>query len=70
MQLSAINIPRLRILREIATRGTISAAAEALWITPSTDVRLTLVSCWPYSSNTQRLIVIALPLPTATTGKP
>ena len=35
MHSPALNISRLRILREIATRGTISAAAEALWITPS-----------------------------------
>jgi DNA-binding transcriptional LysR family regulator len=32
---STLNITRLRILREIAERGTISAAAEALWLTPS-----------------------------------
>ena len=30
-----LNTTRLRILREIAERGTISAAAEALWLTPS-----------------------------------
>jgi DNA-binding transcriptional LysR family regulator len=35
MQTSALNTTRLRILREIAERGTISAAAEALWLTPS-----------------------------------
>jgi DNA-binding transcriptional LysR family regulator len=30
-----LNTTRLRILREIAARGSISAAAEALWLTPS-----------------------------------
>jgi len=30
-----LNTSRLRILREIAARGSISAAAEALWLTPS-----------------------------------
>lgn len=35
MQPAALNTTRLRILREIAARGTISAAAEALWLTPS-----------------------------------
>lgn len=35
MRTSALNTTRLRILREIAARGTISAAAEALWLTPS-----------------------------------
>jgi DNA-binding transcriptional LysR family regulator len=35
MSLPVLNTTRLRILREIAERGTISAAAEALWLTPS-----------------------------------
>ena len=35
MQPSVLNTTRLRILREIAARGTISAAAAALWLTPS-----------------------------------
>lgn len=30
-----LNTTRLRILREIAARGSITAAAEALWLTPS-----------------------------------
>ncbi len=30
-----LNTSRLRVLREIAERGSISAAAEALWLTPS-----------------------------------
>lgn len=32
---STLNTSRLRILREIASRGSISAAAQALWLTPS-----------------------------------
>jgi DNA-binding transcriptional LysR family regulator len=35
MAVPALNTTRLRILREIAARGTISAAAVALWLTPS-----------------------------------
>lgn len=35
MPTPTLNTTRLRILREIAARGTISAAAEALWLTPS-----------------------------------
>jgi sortase A len=31
------------------------------FIGPTDDVRLTLVSCWPYTSNTHRIIVIAKP---------
>ena len=35
---------------------------NAQWILPSVDERLTLISCWPYESNTHRLIVVARPL--------
>jgi sortase A len=34
---------------------------NAQWIAPTDDVRLTLVSCWPYTSNTHRVIVVAKP---------
>jgi sortase A len=34
---------------------------NAAWIQPTWDERLTLVTCWPYTSNTHRLIVIATP---------
>ncbi|MEM7348694.1 MAG: sortase [Chloroflexota bacterium] len=34
---------------------------NAQWIAPTTDERLTLVSCWPYNSNSHRIIVIAKP---------
>jgi DNA-binding transcriptional LysR family regulator len=29
-----LNVQRMRILREVAARGTVAAAAEALWVTP------------------------------------
>ncbi|MDZ4158429.1 MAG: sortase [Anaerolineaceae bacterium] len=32
---------------------------NARWISPSEDERLTLVTCWPYESNTHRLILVA-----------
>jgi sortase A len=32
---------------------------NAQWIMPTTDERLTLVTCWPYNDNSHRLIVIA-----------
>ena len=35
---------------------------NARWILPTTDERVTLITCWPYTSNTHRLLVIALPL--------
>ncbi len=34
---------------------------NARWIAPTTDERLTLVTCWPYTSNTHRLIIVARP---------
>lgn len=34
---------------------------NATWIGKSTDERLTLVTCWPYESNTYRLIIVASP---------
>lgn len=35
--------------------------ANAEWIAPTTDERLTLVTCWPYTNNTHRVIVVAKP---------
>lgn len=37
-------------------------AENARWILPTADERVTLITCWPYTSNTHRLVVIALPL--------
>jgi sortase A len=36
--------------------------ANAKWIQPTSDERLTLVTCWPYTNNTHRLIIVARPL--------
>lgn len=35
---------------------------NAKWIQPTNDERVTLVTCWPYTNNTHRLIVVALPI--------
>ena len=35
---------------------------NAQWILPTVDERLTIISCWPYESNTHRLILVARPL--------
>ncbi len=35
---------------------------NAEWIQPTSDERLTLVTCWPYTNNTHRLIVVAMPI--------
>ena len=35
---------------------------NASWILPSTDERITLLTCWPYVTNTHRLIIVAIPV--------
>lgn len=35
---------------------------NAQWIAPTEDERLTIVTCWPYTDNTHRLIVVAHPV--------
>jgi LPXTG-site transpeptidase (sortase) family protein len=35
---------------------------NAQWISPTTDERITLVTCWPRRNNTHRLIVVAKPV--------
>ncbi len=35
---------------------------NAEWIAPTDDERLTLVTCWPYTNNTHRVIVVAWPV--------
>ena len=34
---------------------------NAQWIAPTTDERITLITCWPYTDNSHRLIVVAKP---------
>ncbi len=43
---------------------------NARWIQPTEDERITLVTCWPYTSNTHRLIIVAKPLPPGKTNAP
>lgn len=43
--------------------------ANAQWIEPSDDERLTLITCWPYYSNTHRLIIVARPIGSASLSK-
>jgi sortase A len=35
---------------------------NASWIAKTSDERLTLVTCWPYDTNTHRLVVVASPV--------
>lgn len=41
---------------------------NAQWIAPTDDERLTLVTCWPYTSNTHRLVIVARPFWKLVTG--
>lgn len=34
---------------------------NARWILPTADERVTLITCWPYTSNVYRLVVVAQP---------
>jgi sortase A len=36
---------------------------NAQWIAPTDDTRVTLVTCWPYTNNTHRVVVVARPAP-------
>jgi sortase A len=42
--------------------------ANARWIGPFDDERVTLVTCWPYTNNTHRVIVIAKPVGATSDG--
>lgn len=48
----------------LAERGQpISIRLEnAAWIAPTNDERLTLITCWPYTDNSHRLIIVAKPV--------
>ena len=50
------------IVREFGV-GDEQRRENARWIAPTDDERLTLVTCWPYSGNSHRVIVVAWPLP-------
>jgi sortase A len=44
--------------------------ANARWIQPTDDERITLVTCWPYTNNTHRLIIVAKPIEPEKSHKP
>ncbi len=35
---------------------------NAQWISPTDDERMTFITCWPYTNNTHRVIVVARPI--------
>lgn len=36
--------------------------ANARWMAPTSDERVTLITCWPYTDNSHRLVVVATPV--------
>lgn len=42
---------------------------NAQWIAPTDDERITLVTCWPYTDNSHRLVVVAKPIPAGQSTK-
>jgi LPXTG-site transpeptidase (sortase) family protein len=52
------------LYQELAVR-----LANAQWIEPSQDERLTLVTCWPLNGNSHRLILVARPVGNSIQGK-
>lgn len=55
---------RVTAVERLAEQGQpMSVRMEnAQWIAATTDERITLVTCWPYTANTHRLIVVAKPV--------
>lgn len=43
---------------------------NAKWMASTTDERITLITCWPYTSNTHRLIIVAKPIEPEKFNKP
>lgn len=41
---------------------------NAKWVEPTEDERLTLITCWPYTDNSHRVVVVAEPIPTDSSG--
>ena len=44
--------------------------ANSEWIQPTFDERITLITCWPYESNTHRVVVVAVPINSAQASPP
>lgn len=53
------SITNTMIVREDPNAPRDQRMENSRWLLPSQDERLTLVSCWPYESNTHRIIIVA-----------
>jgi len=62
---------RVTVVEIFAERGeSMEVRLEnAKWIEPTEDERLTLITCWPYTDNSHRVVVVAEPVPLAGSGQ-
>ena len=54
----------------VGASSTTACNMFASTTTPTTDERITLITCWPYTSNTHRLIIVAKPIEPEKSNKP
>jgi sortase A len=57
--------PYMVVHKEILPETNVSEAQRAengRWINPTDDERLTLITCWPPTDNTHRVVVVAYPV--------
>ena len=41
---------------------------NAKWIEPTDKEQLTLITCWPYTDNSHRVVIVAVPIPSGNSG--
>lgn len=61
-------VTQLELLEEVNQPLAIRVR-NARWIEETADERVTLVTCWPYTANTHRLIVVAQPVDEASNSQ-
>ena len=60
-EMFAYKVTTRQVLKERAAPYELRVK-NAQWIMPTDDERLTLVTCWPYITNSHRLIIVAKPV--------
>jgi sortase A len=50
-----------RVLFEEKGKSMRERNFNARWMMPTSDERLTLISCWPFETNSHRVVVVAQP---------
>jgi sortase A len=64
-QIYPYTVAEKHILKELGESVEVRRQ-NAKWMNPTADERLTMITCWPYTNNTHRLIVVARPVPSLT----